>query len=59
MIFILYICFLLFTIYPSPCESLKCYECTGHISCGEGQTGLMVDCAEKCMVYRNQDDQGK
>ncbi|CAF3072634.1 unnamed protein product [Rotaria sp. Silwood2] len=49
---------LFFTIYLVPCETLKCYECTGHIPCGQGETHLMVDCSGKCMVYRNQYDGG-
>lgn len=56
MLFILY---LLFTIYSIPCESLKCYECTGHVPCGQGQTDLMVDCSGICMVYLNSFDSGE
>ncbi len=59
MIFISYVFTLLVIIYLIPCESLKCYECSGHISCGQGQTDLMVECSGKCMVYRNQYDSGK
>lgn len=59
MIFIFYLGFLLFTIYSRPCECLKCYECTGHIPCGLGQTDLMVDCSGICMVYLNQFDSSK
>jgi hypothetical protein len=54
-----YVIILLFTIYSLPCESLKCYECTGHVPCGQGQASLIVDCAGKCMVYQNQYDNGK
>lgn len=62
MMFVLSVIALLFVAFitqPTPCESLKCYECSGHISCGQGQTDLMVECSGKCMVYRNQYDSGK
>ncbi len=59
MIFILYAFPLLFTFYSIPCESLKCYECTEYVPCGQGESALMVDCSGKCMVYRNQYDSGK
>ncbi len=36
--------------------NLKCYECTGYVPCGNGQTHLMVNCPGKCMVYKNQFD---
>ncbi|CAF3657761.1 unnamed protein product [Rotaria sp. Silwood1] len=58
MILVPYVFILFFTAYLNPCETLKCYECTGHIPCGQGETHLMVDCAGKCMVYRNQYDGG-
>jgi len=59
MILVAYVFILLCTIYSIPCECLKCYECTGHTPCGQGQTDLIVDCTGKCMVYRNQYDDGK
>ncbi|CAF3670061.1 unnamed protein product [Rotaria sp. Silwood1] len=58
MILVPYVFILFFTAYLNPCETLKCYECTGYIPCGQGETHLMVDCAGKCMVYRNQYDGG-
>ncbi len=59
MIFISFIFPLLFTIYSIPCESLKCYECTEYVACGQEQPDLTVDCSGKCMLYRNQFDNGK
>jgi hypothetical protein len=59
MILFLYVLTILFTIYSIPCESLKCYECSGHVPCGQGQTDLLVECSGKCMVYRNENDGGK
>ncbi|CAF1182900.1 unnamed protein product [Adineta ricciae] len=38
--------------------TLKCYECTGYVPCGSGQTNLLVNCPGKCVVYKNQFDQG-
>ena len=40
-------------------ETLKCYECTSHVSCGQGQASQLLECSGKCMVYRNQFDSGK
>lgn len=54
-----YLFIFLVTIHFIPCKSLKCYECSGHIPCGQGQTNLLVDCSGKCMVYRNEHDGGK
>lgn len=45
--------------YPTPCESLKCYECSGKKSCGQRQTDHIVDCAGKCVSYLNEDGNGK
>src|SRR5690242_11836988 len=59
MTFIIFILWILFGFYLHSSISLKCYECTGHVPCGNGQTHLQVNCGGKCMVYRNQYDGGK
>ena len=52
--------FFAFITYPTVCESLKCYECSGKKSCGgQGHTDHIVECAGKCMIYQNDDDDGK
>ncbi|CAM2705009.1 unnamed protein product [Rotaria socialis] len=49
--------FFAFITYPTICESLKCYECAGKKSCGgQGHTNHIVECAGKCMIYQNVDD---
>jgi hypothetical protein len=57
--YVITLLFVAFINYPTPCESLKCYECSGNKSCGQGQTDHVVDCAGKCMSYLNEDDSGK
>ncbi|CAF1245708.1 unnamed protein product, partial [Rotaria sordida] len=47
---------ILLIFYPLYSSSLKCYECTGYVPCGSGQTHLLVNCGGKCMVYQNQYD---
>ncbi|CAF3753035.1 unnamed protein product [Rotaria magnacalcarata] len=58
MILVEYLLIIFLAIYLVPCKSLKCYECTGHVSCGQGQTYLAVECSGKCMIYRNNYDGG-
>ena len=59
MIGITYRFLLLCAFYSIRSEGLKCYECSEHIPCGQGQADLMVDCAGKCMVYLNEFDSSK
>jgi hypothetical protein len=42
-----------FITYPTPCKSLKCYDCSESKSCGQGETDRIVDCAGKCMISHN------
>jgi hypothetical protein len=51
--------FVAFITYPTSCESLKCYECSGNKLCGYGKNDHIVDCAGKCMSYQSNDDNGK
>ena len=55
---VLVLLFNIFT-YPTTCESLKCYECSGNVSCGYEEFSPIIDCAGKCTSYRNEDDNGK
>ncbi|CAF3841311.1 unnamed protein product [Rotaria sordida] len=48
--------FAAFITYPTICKSLKCYECSGDQSCGHGKTHHIVDCAGKCMIYQNENN---
>ncbi len=58
MTFVKFSVILLFIFYFNFSLGLKCYECTGYVPCGNGQTNLLVNCGGKCMVYRNQFDGG-
>lgn len=51
--------FVTFIAHPTPCESLKCYECSGNKVCGEKQTNDIVECAGKCVSYINENGNGK
>jgi hypothetical protein len=62
MMFVLSVIALLFVAFitqPTPCESLKCYECSGNKSCGRKQNDRIIDCAGKCLSYLNEDANGK
>ncbi|CAF0875207.1 unnamed protein product [Rotaria sordida] len=50
--------FAAFITYPTICKSLKCYECSEDQSCGHGKTHHIVDCAGKCMIYQNENNNG-
>lgn len=45
--------------HPTICESVKCYECIGKKSCGQGESDHVVDCTGKCMTFLNENDDGK
>ncbi len=49
---------LLLILFCNSSSTLKCYECSGYVPCGNGQTHLLVNCPGKCIVYKNQFDQG-
>lgn len=50
---------IIIVFFPFRSWNLKCYECSGYVPCGSGQTHLLVNCGGKCMVYQNQFDKSK
>jgi len=51
--------FVVLITYPTSCESLKCYECSGNKLCGKKETDHIIDCAGKCVSYLNENGNGK